>query len=322
MFSNSFILFLAMLFDRFFGDPDWLWRRLPHPVVGFGKVIDVLEKKLWDGEATPEKQQEKGKLLVAILVGGAAFVGLFLDGFLGGFWIFGDAVELLIVAVFLAQKSLADHARAVFDGFRDSGLEGARHEVSMIVGRDPKTLDQAGVSRATVESVAENSADGIVAPALFYWVFGLAGLLAYKAINTADSMIGHKTERYLHFGRAAAKLDDLANWIPARVTAVLTVLAALVMDGIGSAKRAWTVAARDHKLHRSVNAGWPEGSFAGALNLSLGGPRIYEGDVAKEPYLNAAGRKDAGPADILRAIRLFWTQCSVFTFIIFLYWAL
>lgn len=311
MFSNAFILLLALLLDRYVGDPDWLWRRMPHPVVWFGKAIDWLEARLWDGAQNADVQRQKGFVLITILVGGVALLGIVLAQFLSGLWLIGAVIEVLIVAVFLAQKSLADHALAVVKGFAQDGLEGGRKAVAMIVGRDPSTLDQAGVARATIESVAENSADGIVAPALFYLFFGLPGLLAYKAINTADSMIGHKTERYLHFGFAAARLDDWANWIPARVTAVLTVVAALALYGLEAAKRSWHIASRDHGLHRSVNAGWPEGSFAGALDLRLGGPRIYKGDIARETYLHSAGRDDATIEDIKRAIRLLWAQCSV-----------
>lgn len=311
MFSNAFILLLALLLDRYIGDPDWLWRRMPHPVVWFGKAIDVLEARLWDGVHQADIQRQKGFVLIAILVGGAGFLGIILAQFLDSLWLIGSLAEVLIVGVFLAQKSLADHALAVVKGFEKNGLDGGRYAVSMIVGRDPSTLDQAGVARATIESVAENSADGIVAPALFYLFFGLPGLLAYKAINTADSMIGHKTERYLHFGFAAARLDDWANWIPARATAILTVVAALALHGLAAAKRSWHCASRDHGLHRSVNAGWPEGSFAGALDLRLGGPRIYKGDVARESYLNSAGREVATIEDIERAIRLLWAQCSV-----------
>jgi adenosylcobinamide-phosphate synthase len=168
----------------------------------------------------------------------------------------------------------------------------------MIVGRDPETLDHAGVCRAAVESLAENFSDGVVAPALWYAVFGLPGLFAYKMLNTADSMIGHRNVRYADFGRAAAIADDWANWPAARLSAFLVAAGAAVVRGLKSGRRALGVAVTDHGLHRSPNAGWPEAAMAGALCLALAGPRIYGGERVAEPMLNGAGRRGATAGDI------------------------
>ena len=180
----------------------------------------------------------------------------------------------------------------------------------MIVGRDPEALDQAGVSRAAIESLAENFSDGIVAPALWYALLGLPGLLAYKMLNTADSMIGHLNERHRDFGRAAAKLDDAANWPAARLAALLIAAGAGVVKGLPAMRRSVELALIDSGLHRSPNAGWPEAAFAGGLDIALGGPRIYKGDRADEPFLNDAGAKAIGPDAIGRALtaydRLLW----------------
>ncbi len=188
---------------------------------------------------------------------------------------------------------------------RGEGLAGGRRAVSMIVGRDPLRLDEAGVSRAAIESLAENFADGVVAPAFWYAVLGLPGLFAYKMVNTADSMIGHKTPRHLDFGRGAALVDDALNWPAARLSALLLAIAAWACRGRAAGRRAIETALTDAGLHRSPNAGWPEAAMAGALDLALAGPRVYAGVAVFEAMLNAAGRRSAGPADIDRALTLF-----------------
>jgi adenosylcobinamide-phosphate synthase len=227
---------------------------------------------------------------------------------------------VIVVAVFLAQKSLGDHVQAVADGLQREGLEGGRRAVAMIVGRDPKTLNEAGVSRAAIESLSENFADGVVAPALWYAIAGLPGILAYKMLNTADSMIGHKNERFLHFGWASARLDDLANWPAARLAAVLIAVAAALRLGAASGRRSLSAALRDSGLHRSPNSGWPEAAMAGALDLQLAGPRVYGGMRVSEPMMHAGGRDNAGPADILIGIRVFYAACTVMAGLVALGW--
>jgi adenosylcobinamide-phosphate synthase len=207
----------------------------------------------------------------------------------------------LLASVFLAQRSLYDHVRRVRLAFA-SGLPAARDAVAMIVGRDPERLDEAGVARAAIESAAENFSDGVVAPAFWFALAGLPGLLAYKAVNTADSMVGHLSERHGAFGWAPARLDDLLNLAPARLSGLLLALGAAIAGGrTGRALRAM---GRDARLHRSPNAGWPEAAMAGALGLALAGPRVYAAGPVDEPFLHAEGRRDAGPADIDRALRV------------------
>jgi len=215
------------------------------------------------------------------------------------------------VAVLLAQKSLADHVFAVGEGLRKEGIAGGRKAVSMIVGRDPNLLDRSGICRASIESLAENYSDGVVAPAFYYALFGLPGLLAYKMLNTADSMIGHKTPRYREFGWASARLDDLANWPAARLSALFIALGTWFRRGRPSARKSVSVALRDHGLHRSPNSGWPESAMAGALDIALAGPRVYAGEQVMEPMQNSAGRKNIGPTDIDLAIEVFWAACTV-----------
>src|SRR6185436_6153403 len=207
----------------------------------------------------------------------------------------------------IAQRSLYQHVARVRSAFTDGGLAEARRAVSMIVGREPDQLDEAGVCRAAIESCAENFSDGVVAPVFWLALFGLPGLIAYKAINTADSMIGHRSPRYLSFGWASARLDDLVNLIPARLSGLLVAMVAPIAGGTtGTALR---VMWRDAAKHRSPNAGWPESATAGALGLALAGPRRYGEQIVDDPLLNAEARKDAAPVDIGRALKLLVAAC-------------
>jgi adenosylcobinamide-phosphate synthase len=310
------ILTLALLIDRVIGDPPWLWAKIPHPVVIFGKAISFFDRQFnGKGLAAPDRRAYGIMAIVALLIA-SILAGLLMHRLLGRLGLFGLAVETLVVAVLLAQKSLADHVADVATGLRRDGLAGGRRAVAMIVGRDPETLDQPAICRAAIETLAENFSDGVVAPALFYAVFGLPGIFAYKMLNTADSMIGHKTPRYLHFGWAAARLDDLANWPPARLSALLIAAGGLFERGHKAARRALRTALTDHGLHRSPNSGWPESAMAGALDVALAGPRIYAGERVQEPMQNAAGRRDLGPADIDAAVAVFGSACTCFNLLV------
>ncbi|MBU2326125.1 MAG: adenosylcobinamide-phosphate synthase CbiB [Alphaproteobacteria bacterium] len=318
--SHLLLLLVAVGLDRIVGDPPWLWRRLPHPVVVFGKAIDLLEKPLNRSTFTAEGRRLNGAVTILLLLSGSAAVGCILSWFFDHLGLIGVLLEVIVVAVFLAQKSLGDHVQAVADGLQREGLEGGRLAVAMIVGRDPKTLGEAGVSRAAIESLSENFADGVVAPALWYAIAGLPGMLAYKMLNTADSMIGHKNERFLDFGWASARLDDLANWPAARLAAGFIALATAVRLGAGAGRRSMSVALRDNGLHRSPNSGWPEAAMAGALDLQLAGPRVYGGVRVSEPMMHAGGRDNAGPADILRGIGVFYAACAFMAAVVALTW--
>jgi len=310
------ILLIALVADRLVGDPEIFWRRVPHPVVWIGSLIDVFERTFNQDAYSPSLRRVLGSLTIVILVLFSLVIGHWLCFMLDRASVAGFALEIAVVAVLIAQKSLADHVGAVADGLREGGLAGGRAAVSLIVGRDPETLDEFGVSRAAIESLAENASDGVIAPALWYLLLGLPGLFAYKMLNTADSMIGHKSERYLCFGWAAARLDDAANWIPARLTGLLIGLAAASLEGLGRAKRVFIVMWRDARLHRSPNAGWPEAAMAAAVGVALGGPRIYAGDVADEPFMNVSGGHSADAKDIEAALVMFWRTMTVFSVIV------
>lgn len=242
-------------------------------------------------------------LLLAATGGTILFVSL--SSSLG---LVGTLVLGIVASSLVAQRSLHDHVARVAGALEDSGLDGGRQAISMIVGRNPATLDQPAICRAAIESLAENFSDGIVAPAFWTGAFGLAGGAAYKAINTADSMIGHRTPRHEAFGWAAARLDDVVNLPASRLTALLIVAAAPLAGG--SARGAWRAVRRDARHHRSPNAGWPEAAMAGALGLRLAGPRIYGEELIEDAWMGN-GRAEATSADILRALRLYRIACGL-----------
>jgi adenosylcobinamide-phosphate synthase len=277
-----------MLLDAAFGEPKLIWDRLPHPAVLMGRLVAALDRRFNQGSAL----RLRGTLVAAALVATGLAVG-------GLIQLLPDAglFEVLAVAILLAQKSLVDHVRAVARGLRRSLGEG-RAAVAMIVGRDTAAMTGPDVARAAIESAAENLSDGVVAPVFWYLLLGLPGIVAYKLVNTADSMIGHLTPRYRDFGWASARLDDVLNLIPARLTAVLIALS-----------HGWIDPApilRDAPKHRSPNAGWPEAALAPVLNVALSGPRSYNGQRKDFPWVWPEGRRDPGPDDIDAAATALW----------------
>ena len=303
---------LALALDALIGDPDWLWKRAPHPVVLFGWIVDHLDRAL-NNDQRPEAQRRiAGVLAIVVLVAASSTLG-WLIARLANATPLAWVLEAIVASVFLAQRSLHEHVARVQLAFATGGLMEARIAVSAIVGRDPQALDEAGVCRAAIETTAENFSDGVVAPAFWFALLGLPGLLAYKAINTADSMIGHLTERHRAFGWAAARLDDLVNLVPARLSAMLLALVAPVTGGSPAAS--FRVAISDARKHRSPNAGWPESAMAAALGVALAGPRIYPERIVDDPFVNASGRKEAIPDDISRALKLFVVACVLETLV-------
>ncbi|TAK47851.1 MAG: cobalamin biosynthesis protein [Xanthobacteraceae bacterium] len=303
--AKGWVLLAALALDALVGDPASVWRRWPHPVVWLGALIGALDREL-NRESWPASRRcfagiAAVVLLVAVAAGAGAIVELALRRVPAG-----EMLAALIASVFIAQKSLYQHVDAVRAAFVAGGLAHARAAVALIVGRDPESLDEGGVCRAAIESCAENFSDGVVAPAFWFALFGLPGLLAYKAVNTADSMIGHRTPRHEAFGWAAARLDDVMNLVPARLAGVLIALAAPVVRG--SVVPTLTIMGQEARQHRSPNAGWPESAMAAALGVVLAGPRRYGATIADDPLLNAAGRA-AGPADIGGALRLMVAAC-------------
>ena len=290
-------ILVALAIDAAIGWPQWLYRLIGHPVTWIGALITRMDRWLNLEEGSFRERRMAGVLTALTVVGLAVEAAWLVTLILPDGWE-GILLTGLLAWPFLAMRSLHDHVAAVARPFADGDLAGARRAVAQIVGRDPNTLDRPGVCRAALESLAENASDGIVAPVIWGAIFGLPGLVGYKAVNTLDSMIGHRSERYLAFGWASARIDDLANLIPARITGLVF---ALVSSRPGAAiPTMW----RDAAKHRSPNAGWPEAALAGALDIRLSGPRIYGERIADEPWVNEAA-PDPQPTDIRRGLGLY-----------------
>jgi len=289
---------VAMAMDALLGWPDRLFARIRHPVVWLGRLVAALDAHV-NRESDPLAARRVGGIaaaLIVILL--AAGIGLAVRRLMPS-GLTGAVLTGIVAWPFIAFRSLYDHVAAVRDPLRAGDVDAARKAVSMIVGRDPDKLDEAGIARAAIESLAENASDGIVAPVFWGVLFGLPGIIGYKAVNTLDSMIGHRSPRHEAFGWAAARIDDIANFIPARLTGLLFAL-------LAGSKRSQAMACmrKDARQHRSPNAGWPEAAMAGALGVRLCGPRSYHGELADEPWLNGRAR-DAAAVDITRGLELY-----------------
>jgi adenosylcobinamide-phosphate synthase len=288
---------VAMAVDALLGWPSWLFARIGHPVTWLGRLIGAIDTA-WNRALDPPAFRRAAGVAGALLVIALSVaLGWVLQSLLPWGW-----VQIVLVGVLawplVALRSLHDHVAAVATPLLARDIAAARDAVSRIVGRDPAVLDEAGIARATIESLAENASDGIVAPVLWGALFGLPGILGYKAINTLDSMIGHRSERHEAFGWAAARIDDVANFIPARLTGFLFMLLA------PRRSEALSCMMRDARRHRSPNAGWPEAAMAGALGVRLSGPRIYHGSITNEPWLNE-GARDPLAADIGEGLKVY-----------------
>jgi len=282
------ILIVALLLDAAFGEPKVLWDRMPHPAVLMGRLVGYADKRWNRGQDL--------RLRGALVTAGLLAIGLATGGLIH---ILPDhgLIEAVALAILIAQKSLVEHVRAVATALRRSVAEG-RQSVAMIVGRDTADMTSPDIARGAIESAAENLSDGVVAPIFWYLALGLPGIVAYKLINTADSMIGHMTPRYREFGWAAARLDDVLNLIPARLTALLIALTHGWVDP--------SPILRDAPKHRSPNAGWPESALAPVLNVALSGPRSYDGARKHYDWVWPEGRRDPGPDDIDAAADALW----------------
>ncbi|SMH41376.1 adenosylcobinamide-phosphate synthase CbiB [Maritimibacter sp. HL-12] len=285
--SLAAILALAMVIDALIGEPEPLWSRLPHPAVLMGKAVGWADGRMNHGKG----RLVSGALVLVALVALAWIAGELISQL-------GWLAEAIAAAILLAQRSLVDHVRAVADALHLS-LEDGRRAVAKIVGRDTGEMTDPEVARAAIESAAENLSDGVIAPAFWFLLLGLPGLAAYKMVNTADSMIGYRTPRHEQFGKSAARLDDVLNWLPARITALLLFLTRHRPGG-------WAIVRRDAGKHRSPNAGWPEAAMAVGLGVALSGPRRYHGAQVDYPFVNETGAHEIGPSEIDAAAASLW----------------
>jgi len=281
------ILLIALILDYLIGDPNKVWSKIPHPAVIMGKLISWFDYNFNFGSAL----KFKGIFAIFSLSIMACLIGQFIHS-LPDYGL----IELLITAILLAHNSLVKHVKDVLIGLNNSLNEG-RNAVACIVGRQTKNLDESNVSRAAVESAAENFSDAVIAPIFWYLLLGLPGLFLYKMTNTADSMIGYKSEKYLLFGFGAAKFDDLMNWIPSRICGALMCAAYL-------SKSNFLIMLKDAKLHASPNAGWPEAAMASILNVALAGPRSYHDKLTDYEFINSSGRHDMDKTDINDALKV------------------
>jgi adenosylcobinamide-phosphate synthase len=310
-------LLLALALDAGLGDPAWLWRRFPHPVALAGQAIERLDRALNRDEAPDLHRRIAGVAALSILLAANFGIGLLIHALLAQFsW--GWLIEGALMATLLAQNSLYRHVEAVARALATGDLMQAREAVRHIVGRDPEGLDRPAVARAAIESLAENFADGVVAPLFWGLLFGLPGMMAYKAANTADSMIGHRTQRHEAFGWASARFDDLLNLAPARLAGLL-----IALVSFQNFNAAIATMLKDAPRHRSPNAGWPEAAMAGALEIALAGPRTYYGGrVGDSHWVNEQGRREIGPTDIRNALALYLRASLLQAALVALLWAL
>ena len=290
------LMLAAWAVELMLGWPDPLFRLLRHPVVWIGALIRTMEVRLnQPGLPFAARYTLGGVSVLIVIILAAGIAGLITRALPDNG--FGFVVEALIGSAFIASRSLHAHVMAVARPLRAGDLANARTAVSALVGRDPTSLQRPGVARAALESLAENTSDGVVAPIFWGVLFGLPGLVAYKAINTLDSMLGHRNKRLAAYGGFAARLDDVANLVPARLTGMLLVMSA-------GSLAAWRVMIRDGRCHRSPNAGWPEAALAGALGVRLSGPRVYGGQLSHEPWLNP-GARDPSAQDLWRGLAIY-----------------
>ena len=279
--SNLTLMAAALLADAVIGDPGWLYARIPHPVVWMGNLLALLDRKFNRPGMTPTQRVVTGGIslcLVMLIFGMGAWA--LAACLLHALW--GLGLLVVLSSTLLAQRSLYDHVRAVAAPLKAGKRQEARLALRKIVGRDVGGLDESGIAAAAIESLAENLSDGVIAPLLWGCLLGFPGIVLYKVVNTADSMIGHRTDRHLYFGRIAARLDDVLNFVPARLTGLLIAVT-------GFSWQALAVMASDARKHRSPNAGWPEAAMAGALNIRLSGPRAYDGEISNEPWIHPQG---------------------------------
>jgi len=304
-FGRILILIIAFGIEAVLAYPAAVFRAIGHPVSWIGALIAALDSALNRPDTSFAARRAAGVATVLLLVAGSLAVGVVLEVVARDVPYPGFAIAVLVVATLIATGSLDQHVRAVAAALRAEGLAGGRRSIANIVGRDPDALDEAAVCRAAIESLAENASDGVTAPALWFLAGGLPGIIAYKAINTADSMVGHMSERHRAFGWAAARLDDLVNLPASRLTGLMFVAAAAFVPG-ASASSAWQAYRRDARLHRSPNAGWPEAAMAGALGLRIAGPRSYGGVLVDDHWMGG-GRAEATAQDIDRALKIYRT---------------
>ncbi|WP_424927574.1 adenosylcobinamide-phosphate synthase CbiB [Amaricoccus tamworthensis] len=295
--SFAGMMLVALVVDAAFGWPDRVYRRIGHPVTWIGRMIGQLEAWLGAEDQDDAARFRAGTATAVIVIGVVVVVAVMVAATLPG-GVLGMVIGGILAAPLVAARSLHDHVGDVEAPLSAGDVDGARQEVAKIVGRDPSRLDEAGIARAALESLAENTSDGVTAPLFWGLLFGLPGIAGYKAVNTLDSMIGYRNARYEWFGKFAARFDDVVNYVPARLTGLVFCLVS------GRPGQAFAVMRRDAGAHRSPNAGWPEAAMAAGLGVRLSGPRVYGDRVSDEPWVNA-GARDPEARDLAEGLGLY-----------------
>lgn len=308
MWNEPWLLLAVLVAEACVGYPQLLYRWISHPVVWIGRAIDALERRWNRTEFSDFSRRLLGIATVMVILGGAVSIGCALEAVAANVT-HGNVIVVIVATTGLAQRSLYTHVRDVLRSLSGGDLSGARTAVAKIVGRDTAALNESGIAAAGIESLAESFNDGVVAPAFWFWLGGLPGLFAYKALNTADSLIGHREPRWLMFGWAAARLDDVANLIPARLAGAL-----LAIAGGGGLFTMW----RDAPKHASPNAGWPEAAMAGALRIQLGGPAEYDGVMHERPTFGSGSMPST--RDLARGLRVYLVACGLLWILAGLSW--
>lgn len=309
------IMAIAIFIDAVWGDPKQIYNKIPHPIIWIGNLIGYLDKKLNHPQDTAQRQKRNGFITLGVTITLPCIMGYWIQKIL--FKVFSKPIAYLfsgiIGSIFIARRSLYEHVQNVSNALEQHDVNIARNEVSQIVGRNTSQLDSSGIARAAIESLAENFSDGVTAPIFWGCIGGLPGIIIYKAINTADSMIGHKTNKYRYFGYAAAKTDDYVNYPASRLSALWIILAA-------SRKPMHDLKAviKDAKKHNSPNAGWPEAAMATCLSIYLAGPRQYKETIVNTAWIGS-GRKKIDQKDIQKSLRIFLSACNIhYVFILFI----
>ena len=303
------VIFIAVIVDAIWGDDHWIWRKFKHPVALVGRFINFLDVEFNRNEFSESSRTFNGFIVIIMSIIIIWFLSSIIEGLLFGN-IIGNLILGLIISILLAGKSLFVHVKDIYDDFMRDDLDNAKINLSKIVSRKVDEYDESAITRGAIESLSENLSDGYVAPLFWLLIAGLPGIFIYKFINTADSMIAYKNDKYHNFGKCTAYLDDILNFIPARLSSLLQVFASFVL------KENWQQALlcikQDASKSPSPNSGWPESAMAGALDISLGGDNFYDGELIKSDWINGSGEKIISFDFITRALWIYSTSIVIY----------
>ena len=310
------VIIIAVLVDAYAGDEHLLWRKVPHPIIYIGRYINFLDIEFNRKEFSDKSKFFNGFLVIFISVIGLYFLTRILEDLLLNNT-FGYIILGFLVSILLSGKSLFSHVKSIYDDLMRDDIQSAKSNLSKIVSRDVDKLDESSITRGSIESLSENFCDGYISPIFWFLVLGFPGVVIYKFISTADSMIGYKNEKYIKFGKCAAKIDDIMNFVPARISSLFIVLATYLLKE--NWKSAIQITKIDAKKSSSPNSGWPESSMAGALDIALGGSNYYENKFVNSEWINASAAKEIDSDHIIRALWIYTFSIIIFIITLFIF---